>query len=61
MGRTKVNPEKDAKSVAASHDDDTDTRDFIETHHVTKVARKSVPGSGEESADLSQDDEAGRS
>jgi hypothetical protein len=40
--------------------DDRDTRNFIETHHVTKVARKAVPGSGEESADLLQDEEAGR-
>ncbi len=29
-----------------------DTRNFIETHAVTKVARKAAPGAGEESADL---------
>jgi hypothetical protein len=47
----------DGKTGAA-----TDTRNFIETHDVTKVARKSVPGSGEESADLLQDDtKAGQS
>jgi hypothetical protein len=34
--------------------DGADTRNFIETHDVTKVARKAVPGSGEESADLLQ-------
>jgi hypothetical protein len=45
----------------AAHEDDTDTRNFIETHHVTKVARKTIPGSGEESADLLQDDDVGRS
>ena len=44
----------------AARDDDGDTRNFIETHHVTKVARKAVAGSGEESADLLQDKEAGR-
>ena len=34
---------------------DADTRNFIETHDVTKVTRKAIPGSGEESADLSPD------
>lgn len=33
---------------------DNDTRNFIETHNVTKVARKAAPGAGEESADLLQ-------
>jgi hypothetical protein len=32
----------------------SDTRNFIETHNVTKVARKATPGAGEESADLLQ-------
>jgi len=39
---------------------DRDTRNFIETHNVTKVPRKAVPGSGEEAADLLQDDERGK-
>jgi hypothetical protein len=52
----------DAKTGAAAQEDDQDTRNFIETHNVTKVPRKAVPGSGEESADLLQDAaEAGRS
>ena len=38
----------------AARDDDAETRHFIETHDVTKVARKSVPGAGEEAADLQQ-------
>jgi hypothetical protein len=59
VGTTNPNPTPDSK---AAHQDDTDTRNFIETHDVTKVARKAVPGSGEESADLLQDDaEVGRS
>ena len=46
----------------AAHEEDQDTRNFIETHNVTKVPRKAVPGSGEESADLVQDEaEAGQS
>jgi hypothetical protein len=72
MGTTNDNPRVDGKTGAApkiesggsdkaAHEDDTDTRNFIETHHVTKVARKTVPGSGEESADLLQDEEVGRS
>lgn len=40
---------------------DTDTRNFIETHDVTKLARKAAPGSGEEAADLLQAEEVGRS
>ncbi len=59
MGTTNDNATVDGKTGAASQD--RDTRNFIETHHVTKVARKAVPGSGEESADLLQDEEAGRS
>ncbi|HTV80703.1 MAG TPA: hypothetical protein VMF03_20800, partial [Steroidobacteraceae bacterium] len=43
-----------------AHQDDADTRNFIETHNVTKVTRKPVAGSGEESADLLPDDEVGR-
>jgi hypothetical protein len=42
----------------AAHEDDTDTRNFIETHNVTKVSRKSEPGSGEESADLVRDEKS---
>jgi hypothetical protein len=72
VGTTKDNQRVDGKTGAASqiqgggrdkaaHEDDTDTRNFIETHHVTKVARKTVPGSGEESADLLDDDKEGRS
>jgi hypothetical protein len=68
VGTSKHNPRVDGKTGAtsqvqgadgdkAAHDDDTDTRNFIETHNVTKVSRKTVPGSGEESADLLQDDE----
>jgi hypothetical protein len=56
VGTTNDNPAVDGKTG-----DDRDTRNFIETHHVTKVARKAAPGSGEESADLLQDEEAGRS
>jgi hypothetical protein len=37
----------------ASREPDADTRNFIATHDVTKVKRKAIPGSGEESADLS--------
>jgi hypothetical protein len=44
----------------ARREPDTETRNFIETHNVTKLARKAVPGSGEEAADLLQDDEAER-
>jgi len=72
VGTTNDNPRVDGKTGAASqiqgrgadkaaHEDDMDTRNFIETHHVTKVARKKVPGSGEESADLLEDEEGGRS
>lgn len=70
MGTTNDKPTVAGKTGAASqvqgddkaaHEDDRDTRNFIETHHVTKVARKAVPGSGEESADLLPDEVAGRS
>ena len=72
MGTTNDNPSVDGKTGAASkirggggdkadHEGDSDTRNFIETHHVTKVARKAIPGSGEESADLLEDEEVGRS
>jgi hypothetical protein len=72
VGTTNDNPTVDGKTGAgsqiqdgdghkAAHEDETDTRNFIETHHVTKVARKTVPGSGEESADLLQDEEVDRS
>jgi hypothetical protein len=69
VGTTNDNRTDDGKTGAtsqvqgndkAAREDDGDTRNFIETHHVTKVARKSVAGSGEESADLLQDEEAGR-
>jgi hypothetical protein len=71
VGTTNDNPKVDGKTGTASqipggggdkaaHEDDTDTRNFIETHNVTQVARKAVPGSGEESADLLQDEGAGR-
>ena len=56
MGTKNENPRVDGKTGGAAHDDGTDTRNFIETHNVTKVARKSVPGSGEESADLVPDE-----
>jgi hypothetical protein len=70
VGTTSDNPKVDGKTGAASqiqgggddkapHEDETDTRNFIETHNVTKVARKAVPGSGEESADLLQDEDVG--
>lgn len=42
-GDSKTTPEKDAG-----------TRNFIETHDVTRVKRKAAPGAGEEAADLSQ-------
>jgi hypothetical protein len=58
-GKTKAASQVQGDDKAA-HEDDRDTRNFIETHNVTKVARKAVPGSGEESADL-QDEEVGRS
>jgi hypothetical protein len=58
VGTPNDNPTVDGKTGVASQD--RDTRNFIETHHVTKVARKTVPGSGEESADLLQDEEAAR-
>jgi hypothetical protein len=58
VGTTDDNATVAGKTGAASQD--RDTRNFIETHQVTKVAPKAVPGSGEESADLVQNDEAGR-
>jgi hypothetical protein len=61
VGTTVDKPTVDGKAGAAAQKDNRDTRSFIETHQVTKVARKAVPGSGEESADLLQDEEAGRS
>jgi hypothetical protein len=53
VGATNDIPNADRKTGAASED----TRNFIEKHHVTKLARKAVQGSGEESADLLQDKE----
>jgi hypothetical protein len=46
--------------MGTTREPDTDTRNFIETHNVTKVPRKAVPGSGEEAADLLQDDDHGK-
>jgi hypothetical protein len=51
MSTTNENPGAERK---ATREPDADTRNFIETHDVTKVARKAVPGSGEEAADLVQ-------
>ena len=51
MGTIKENPGAERK---ATRESDADTRNFIKTHDVTKVARKAVPGSGEEAADLVQ-------
>jgi hypothetical protein len=73
MSTTNGNPALESKDGAASrksrsgggdkaaHDDGADTRNFIATHNVTKVARKAVPGAGEESADLLQDEDGGPS
>jgi hypothetical protein len=49
VGTPNGNTTSDRKIGTAADDE---TRNFIETHNVTKVARKAVPGSGEESADL---------
>jgi hypothetical protein len=51
-----VNTIDDKRSVDSktTPEDDAGTRDFIETHDVTKVKRKPTPGAGEEAADLSQ-------
>jgi hypothetical protein len=59
-GTTKSSAEGKGQSKAV-RDRDADTRNFIETHDVTKVARKAVPGSGEEAADLLQDEPDGGS
>jgi hypothetical protein len=66
VGTNNDNPNVDGKTGTASQihgrggdkaaKEDDDTRNFIQTHNVTKVARKAIPGSGEESADLSQDE-----
>ena len=72
MGTTNDNPAANGKTGSASQiqgegdykaarEYDTDTRNFIETHDVTKVARKAAPGSGEEAADLLQAEQVGRS
>jgi hypothetical protein len=64
VSTTNRDPTVDGKTRAvdkAAHEDDEDTRNFIETHDVTKVGRKAVPGSGEESADLLHDEDVGRS
>lgn len=72
MSTNNENPTTDRKSGAAAktqterdnkanRESDADTRNFIETHNVTKVARKAVPGSGEESADLSESNPSGGS
>jgi len=61
VATTNDKPIVDAKTGTASQSGDPDTRHFIETHNVTKVVRKAVPGSGEESADLLDDDAAGPS
>ena len=68
MGTSNDNSTVDGKTGAASQsrskagdqgapEDQSDNRNFIETHNVTKVARKAAPGAGEESADLLRDDE----
>jgi hypothetical protein len=65
VGTTNENPSADPKTRTgskiqgegdhkAAREYDADTRNFIETHDVTKVARNAAPGSGEESADLLQ-------
>jgi hypothetical protein len=56
MSTTNENPGAERK---ATRESDADTRNFIETHDVTKVARKAVPGSGEEAADLVQAEQVG--
>jgi hypothetical protein len=71
MGSSNDNPAKGKTGSAsrvqgegdhkAAREYDADTRNFIETHDVTKLARKAAPGSGEEAADLLQAEEVGRS
>jgi hypothetical protein len=71
MGTTNDNPAKGKTGSAsqvqgegdyeAAREYDADTREFIETHDVTKLARKAAPGSGEESADLLHAEQVGRS
>jgi|HubBroStandDraft_2_1064218.scaffolds.fasta_scaffold245593_2 hypothetical protein len=38
--------------MGTTREPDTESRNFIETHNVTEVSPKAVPGSGEEAADL---------
>lgn len=71
MSTTNENPGADRKSGStgtqnerdrkANRDPDADTRNFIQTHDVIKVARKAVPGAGEEAADLLQGEQKGGS
>jgi hypothetical protein len=71
MGTTNGNSTVDRKIGSAAEiqhkrdynapSSDAGTRNFIETHDVTKVVRKAVPGSGEESADLLQAEQDVRS
>ena len=56
MSTTNENPGAERKPT---REPDAATRNFIETHDVTKVARKAVPGSGEEAADLVQAEQVG--
>jgi hypothetical protein len=72
VGSTNDTPAANGKTGSASQNQgegdykaareyDADTRNFIKTHNVTKVARKAAPGSGEEAADLLEAEQVGRS
>ncbi|HEY4341526.1 MAG TPA: hypothetical protein VGM97_16390 [Steroidobacteraceae bacterium] len=45
---------RDKGDSKAASESDAGARNFIKTHDVTKVKRKTTPGAGEEAADLSQ-------
>jgi hypothetical protein len=54
--KTETTPKSHGESDYEAPRASDDTRTFIETHAVTKLARKAAAGSGEESADLLQTD-----